>query len=106
MTAGEYAFTNDWFTQNIPVWDQMLAALKPQRILEIGAFEGRATCYLIEKFNDCEDGLEVHCVDTWQGGVEHEKSPMADVEGRFDADRKSTRLNSSHSQQSRMPSSA
>jgi len=85
MTAAEYTFTNDWFTQNIPIWDLMLSALKPQRILEIGAFEGRATCYLIDKFNDCESGLEIHCVDTWEGGVEHDKGTMGEVEARFDA---------------------
>jgi predicted O-methyltransferase YrrM len=83
--TGEFTFTNDWFGQNIPLWDHLLTPLKPQRILEVGAFEGRATCYLIGKFNVCDDGLEIHCVDTWQGGVEHDKGTMADVEGRFDA---------------------
>jgi predicted O-methyltransferase YrrM len=85
MTAGEFTFTNEWFTANIPVWDMMLPALKPQHILEIGAFEGRATCYLIEKFHDCDNGLEVHCVDTWEGGVEHDKEAMGAVEARFDS---------------------
>jgi predicted O-methyltransferase YrrM len=84
MSAGEFTFTNDWFSQNIPVWDHLLTPIAPQRILEIGAFEGRATCYLIAKFNGGGE-LEIHCVDTWEGGVEHDRGTMAEVETRFDS---------------------
>ncbi len=79
---GTYEFTNDWFDQNIPVWDTLIPRFNPKKILEVGAYEGRATCHLIEKFS-VQNELEIHCIDTWQGGVEHEKSAMSAVEARF-----------------------
>ena len=78
-----YEFTNDWFGQNIPVWDQLIPRFQPTKFLEIGSYEGRSTCYLIEKFAAL-GRIEIHCIDTWEGGVEHDKSTMSDVERRFD----------------------
>ena len=78
-----YDFTNDWFVQNIPVWDTLVPRFFPKRILEIGSYEGRSACYLIEKFGG-SGALEIHCVDTWEGGVEHDRSAMSEVEARFD----------------------
>ena len=63
-------------------------------------------------------GDDVHIVMSHTHGVDNEKihklawdafeagTAVAKKEGLYGADRKSTRLNSSHSQQSRMPSSA
>lgn len=79
----EYRFTQDWFSNNIPVWDQVIAQVSPSAFLEVGAFEGRATAYLIERVGT-ERPMEIHCVDTWEGGVEHASSNMTDVERRFD----------------------
>ena len=43
-------FTNNWFGRNAEkIWDQLLPQIKPTKILEIGSYEGRSTCYLIEK---------------------------------------------------------
>jgi predicted O-methyltransferase YrrM len=78
-----YDFTNDWFDQNIAVWDALLPRFAPKRILEIGSYEGRSACYLIETFGKGQ-ALEIHCVDTWEGGVEHGDIVMSDVEKRFD----------------------
>jgi predicted O-methyltransferase YrrM len=82
-TDPAYDFTNDWFLQNIPVWEALVPRFFPKRILEIGSYEGRSACYLIEKFGG--DGpLEIHCVDSWEGGVEHDRNAMSAVEARFD----------------------
>ncbi len=78
-----YEFTNDWFGQNIPIWDQLIPRFSPTKFLEIGSYEGRSTCYLIEKFA-VQAPIDIHCIDTWEGGVEHDKSTMSDVERRFD----------------------
>jgi predicted O-methyltransferase YrrM len=82
-TRGEYDFTVDWFTDSTPVWDQLIGRLEPARILEIGSFEGRSACYLIE---NCSKNLpvEIYCIDTWEGGIEHAKDSMGEVERRFD----------------------
>ncbi len=80
---GEYEFTSDWFSACIPVWAQLFERLKPERVLEIGSFEGRSTCHLIE---NCKSSkvVEIVCVDTWEGGIEHDSNAMHEVERRFD----------------------
>ncbi|WP_417461389.1 class I SAM-dependent methyltransferase [Kordiimonas sp.] len=75
--------TNDWFVQSArPVWDKLIPSLKPEKILEVGSFEGASACYLISSLAS-EHALEIHCVDTWEGGVEHESEQMGLVEDRF-----------------------
>lgn len=83
ITSQEYEFTADWFSDHIPVFDQLINHFKPRRLLEIGSFEGRSTCYFIEKCSDAH-AIEICCIDTWEGGVEHNKNTMPDVKRRFD----------------------
>lgn len=47
----EYDFTVDWFTYNIPVWQQAMAEFqgKPSlRYLEVGVYEGRSAIWMLE----------------------------------------------------------
>jgi len=81
--ASGYEFSIDWFAGNIPVWDQLIPKFAPARFLEIGSYEGRSACHTIETYT-AQRAIELHCVDTWEGGVEHDKSTMSDVERRFD----------------------
>ncbi|MBL8629013.1 MAG: class I SAM-dependent methyltransferase [Rhodospirillaceae bacterium] len=83
QAVGEYEYTNDWFEQNVPVWDVLIPQYEPQKFLEIGSYEGRSVCYLIEKFAT-KGPIEIDCIDTWAGGVEHGEIKMSDVERRFD----------------------
>jgi hypothetical protein len=79
----EFQFTNDWFNDAArSVWDQFIPQLNPQRILEIGSYEGACACYLIGKLA-VQRSLELHCIDTWGGGVEHQDLDMRGVEARF-----------------------
>jgi predicted O-methyltransferase YrrM len=83
MARPDYEFTTDWFSDFIEIWDPLIDQFKPLRMIEIGSFEGRSAVYLIEKC--AENGpVELFCVDTWQGGVEHDAGIMGDVEKRFD----------------------
>lgn len=77
-------FSNNWFQHSRPIWDQLIPQIDPTRILEIGTFEGASTCYLIDHLAS-RKGIEIHCVDTWQGGMEHKAShtDMSAVEARF-----------------------
>ncbi len=86
LPAETPVFSADWFSRCVPAWTQLFAAHmpNPRRILEIGAFEGRATCFMLEHLLPAEGG-EIHCVDTWEGGVEHDGIPMDAVERRFRA---------------------
>lgn len=83
--GGEYLFTNNWFESNAKrVWEKLFAQYKPGKVLEIGSYEGASTCYLIEKLAQ-NVSVEIHCIDSWGGGIEHVnwEIDMAEVEARF-----------------------
>lgn len=84
----DYEFTNEWFLQAAKsIWDQLIPQIDPTRILEIGSYEGASTCYLIDKLAKQKD-IEIHCIDTWEGSIEHQsggvaQTDMSQVERRF-----------------------
>lgn len=86
------AYTRDWFSANIPSWAALFRQHlpKPRRILEIGAFEGRATVWMLQHALSPETPGEIHCVDTWEGGAEHKGIAMAEVCSRFRANVQAT----------------
>jgi hypothetical protein len=61
-------FSVDWFTHNVPVWQTHLTRFKgtPCTALEIGAFEGRATRWLLENVLT-HPKSRFHVVDTFGG---------------------------------------
>jgi len=79
----EYQYTKDWFGWAPRVWEQLIPHLPARKnFLEIGAFEGRSAVWTIE--NMMEDGGEIYCIDTWEGGAEHTPEDMDGSELRFD----------------------
>jgi predicted O-methyltransferase YrrM len=81
----EYTFTQDWFSHNIPLWEQlatMLPGTPGQRnFLEIGSFEGRSAIWMAENMMIENDTLR--CVDTWEGSEEHSAETVQGIEDRF-----------------------
>lgn len=88
VTKSEYEFSNQWFENTAKrVWDNLIPKINPTRILEIGSFEGKSTCYLIDMLAQKKQ-IEIYCVDSWEGGFEHQKGQNAEanlplVEKRF-----------------------
>ncbi len=86
-----YEFTNQWFEQSAkPTWDQIIGVhVNPKKILEIGSYEGKSLCYLIENLGIKGSDLEIHAIDTWAGGKDivsvliKENFNMSDVEEKF-----------------------
>jgi len=79
----EPEFTQDWFSYNIPIWRSVLTKClknKPNRFLEVGCFEGRATTFLLNEIMKKEDQIDV--IDTFEGSMEHEIMKV-DVKGMF-----------------------
>ena len=75
-------FTQDWFTYNIPHLEQLMGLLpERKRFLEIGCFEGRATCWFLEHALD-DDGTMV-CIDPFEGSMEHASMDLSDLYKRF-----------------------
>lgn len=84
ISKQNYHFNSDWFTHNIPSLTAILDYLKPKRILEIGSFEGRSTVFFIEQALKHQTELEIHCIDSWEGGAEHiDTWNMSKVEQQF-----------------------
>lgn len=78
-----YSFTNNWFEMSAKnVWNTLIPQTNPTRILEVGSFEGKSACWLIETLSR-EKSIEIHCIDTWEGGEEHAGSDMSAIEERF-----------------------
>ena len=78
----DYQYTKDWFGWAPKVWEQLIPHLPERKdFLEIGSFEGRSAVWTIE--NLMEDGGEIVCIDTWEGGAEHTPEDMAGTEERF-----------------------
>jgi SAM-dependent methyltransferase len=70
----EPKYSVDWFSGNIPNWEQIFTkhGLKGThflKFLEIGCFEGRATNYMLENILTGQ-GCEIHVVDTFGGSLE------------------------------------
>jgi len=75
-------FTADWFSNNIPNFEKCMDATPEKKLfLEIGVFEGRSTCWLLQ--NGLADNGTVCCVDTFNGGEEHDGVDFKEVERRF-----------------------
>ena len=85
--SAAYDLTNNWFDGNKAVWSQILDKLKPARILEVGSYEGNSTTFIVDALSSYID-LEIHCIDSWEGGIEHKsggsaEANMTEVEARF-----------------------
>ena len=80
------------------MWDEIFSAIKIERILEVGSFEGATVCYLIDKLGP-KNNLEIYCIDTWEGGFEHKEQGknMSTVESNFDENTNFAISNSKHS---------
>lgn len=85
-----YQFSQDWFSINIPVWKQFLTRfinVPDLRVLEIGSWEGRSTCWLLENVLT-HPAARITCVDPFEGSVEHkvmvDESIVQTIEQRFD----------------------
>lgn len=73
--ARDYQFTVDWFGQNILVWQQFLqrfTCLPDLAFLEIGSWEGRSTCWILDNILTHKSST-ITCVDTFEGSIEHKK---------------------------------
>jgi predicted O-methyltransferase YrrM len=80
MNKMNYQFSNDWFENGAkPVWNELIPKLNPNRILEIGAYEGASTCYLIETLS-AAGKIEIHIIDSWEGGIEHKDGGVAQAQ--------------------------
>ena len=79
-----FSYTIDWFSGGIPIWQWLFSEMSEvAKVLEIGSYEGRSAVWLIENAFKQGGKGDMYCVDTWEGGVEHDAAAMAAVETRF-----------------------
>lgn len=83
-----YQFTQDWFSRNIYIWEKYLNKLiniPGIKMLEIGSWEGRSTCWLLENILTHVDAT-ITCIDTFEGSLEHKnynQQYIKSIEERF-----------------------
>lgn len=64
----EKTYTQDWFDRCIPTWEKYLAEFKGKKcleFLEIGSYEGRSTCWLLDNILT-DESCTITCVDLWE----------------------------------------
>jgi predicted O-methyltransferase YrrM len=83
MNDADYDFTVDWFTPHWPNWLVVTANVPVSKILEIGSFEGRSACTMIDHFSKLVP-LELFCIDNWHTSFEGGAFDMVAAERRFD----------------------
>jgi predicted O-methyltransferase YrrM len=83
--AMEYQFTENWFVNHLPIWRGLFSKYLPERILEVGSFEGRSASYITE---ECPSLRQLVCIDMWEDytGMHREFAgvQMSRVEKTFD----------------------
>lgn len=83
----ETHFTQDWFSRSIPGWTHILTHLAKKtahlRVLEVGVFEGRSTCWLLQNFCKTPES-QIVAVDTFQGGIEHRNMELGGLKKQFE----------------------
>ncbi|XWK91334.1 MAG: class I SAM-dependent methyltransferase [Phormidium sp.] len=78
-----YQFSQDWFSWNIPIWQEYLqkfANLASLHFLEIGSWEGRSTCWLLDNILTHESA-EITCIDIFE---DNQEGCLKTIEERFD----------------------
>lgn len=76
-------YTQDWFSHNIGNFQHIKGELKTvNHILEIGCFEGRATCWMLENMLS-HDG-DIIVIDTFAGSAEHGELDLTDMRKTFE----------------------
>lgn len=87
MFKPKYTFTQDWFSQYIPIWKKYLKHLKGKpnlRFLEIGSYEGKSTTWILDNILTHQTSTII-CIDPFTGGFEHKDMgvDMQKVEKNF-----------------------
>ncbi|UAJ73052.1 class I SAM-dependent methyltransferase [Synechocystis sp. PCC 7339] len=76
-----YEFKTDWFSSNIPIWNQILKKFVDSpnlSFLEVGSWQGRTTCWLLDNILT-DPSSTITCIDTFQGSMEHESMGLGEV---------------------------
>ena len=66
LESRKYQFQYDWFTHNIPIWQKHFQDLAhtPITMLEIGSYEGMATCWLLD-YILTHPQSQITCIDLY-----------------------------------------
>lgn len=78
MAKKNYIFQVDWFSEQIPWWEEQLARFKGKpnlHFLEVGSFEGRSAVWLLENILTAPTS-KLTCIDTFGGSPEHENKQL------------------------------
>lgn len=84
-----YTYQSDWFSEQVPLWEQYLAEFKGKdalSFLEVGSFEGRSAVWLLTHILT-GDNARLTCIDTFEGSIENQTKAgidLSQIEKNFD----------------------
>lgn len=58
-----------WF-EDSPIFDELIDALKPQVIVEVGSWKGTSALHMGKRLKRYTDDFAIICIDTWLGAAE------------------------------------
>jgi len=81
----EYSFSAGWGSGQ-DNWTQAIQKYNTsaRKFLEIGSYEGKSATFLLDSVFEKNKPYELFCVDTWEGGEEHQEAAMPLAESNFD----------------------
>jgi predicted O-methyltransferase YrrM len=87
MTTPQHQFSNTWFVQAATYWPELFRKIgwdaeRPAVIVEIGSFEGRSACWILENLVRNPES-RLYCIDTFEGSMEHSNAQPRSLYARF-----------------------
>jgi predicted O-methyltransferase YrrM len=81
----DYSFLGSWGSGS-EHWSKAIQKYNPaaRKFLEIGSYEGKSAVFLLDCVFQRHESYNLFCVDTWEGGEEHEQAEMPLAEFNFD----------------------
>jgi predicted O-methyltransferase YrrM len=81
----EKVFSEDWFSHNIEIWNNYkkeLDGIANKKCLEIGAYEGRSSIYIVENY--CNgNGSSLDAIDTWDSSLNNKEGLLGELNKKF-----------------------
>lgn len=83
------SYSNNWFQRAIPYWTHLAgrvgwSAERPLTVVEVGSFEGQSTVWMLQNMLGHPESV-IHCVDSFEGGIEHSATQTDGLMERFNA---------------------
>ena len=80
QNRGRFSFQHPWFELIRPEWEKLTYPIQGKKlnILEVGAFEGASTTWILDNLMD-HPKSRMTVIDSFEGGMEHQTAPSSQI---------------------------